>query len=116
MTIEQKNMQVMSDLDACFVESGLTPLESKPDGILCVASRLTYGNNNILITAIYHQDMELAETTIYFGVIPLEKRLRVVQLINEINSYLMCEHFALHTDNGLLVLRAGIVCPKIFPR
>ena len=107
-------MQVMRDLDACFVETGLTPLESKPEGVLCVASHLTYGNNNILITAVYHQDMELVETTICIGEIPIEKRLRVVQLINEINSYLMCEHFALHTDTGLLLLRAGLYVPKYF--
>ena len=114
MTIEQKNMQVMSDLHACYVESGLTPLESKPEGVLCVASELTYENNRILVSSVYHADMELAESSIYFGLIPKEKRLRVVQLINEINCYLMCEHFTLHTDNGLLLFRSGIYVPRYF--
>lgn len=114
MTIEQKNMQVMSDLDACFAEVGLTPLKSKPEGVLCVASELTYENNRILVSSIYHQDMGLVESSIYFGIIPREKRLRVVQLINEINSHLMCEHFTLHTDNGLLLFRSGIYVPRYF--
>lgn len=114
MTIEQKNAQVMSDLHACYVETGLTPLESKPEGLLCVAAELPYENNRILISTVYHVDMELAESSIYFGLIPKEKRLRVVQLINEINSYLMCEHFTLHTDNGLLLFRSGIYVPRYF--
>ena len=114
MTIEQKNLQVMSDLHACYVESGLTPLESKPEGVLCVASELTYENNRILVSSIYHSDMELTESSIYFGIIPREKRLRIVQLINEINSYLMCEHFTLHSDNGLLLFRSGIYVPRYF--
>ena len=45
-----------------------------------------------------------------------EKRLRVVQLLNEINCLLAGEHFLLNTQSGLLILRAGLAVPGIFPR
>ena len=115
MTIDQKNMQLLADMSDCFTEIGLDPLPNRPESILCVASQFSYEEHyNILIVATYHPEMEIVEITIHLGMIAKEKRLRVVQLLNEINCLLAGEHFLLNTKDGLLSLRAGLPVPGYF--
>jgi hypothetical protein len=114
MTIDQKNMQILSDMGDCFTAIGLNPLPDRPEGILCVASPFDYGDHRVLIVSIYHPEIELIVAEIQFGMIAKEKQLRVIQLLNEINCLLAGEHFLLNTENGLLVLRAALAVPGYF--